>query len=239
MVEEFPNTRSVDIIIPCYNQEDYIEECMVSCINQNTEIDISVIVVDDCSTDDSSAIIKKYVSMYPFIKYVKTTKNSKLPAVRNIGIEVSDSDYIVCLDGDDKLPPNYIQRNYDNLINNDVDISYNPSQCFGHTNGRYNWIDFDPNVLQHDNYIHASAMFKRDVWNKVNGYDEELILGWEDYSFWLKALKEGFKFKRTLQTFLLWRQQESNQMTKTVTKDNTNEIKKQLKDIHKDFYLGT
>jgi glycosyltransferase involved in cell wall biosynthesis len=229
----------VSIIIPCYNQERFITDAVNSVFNQETDLSFEIIVVNDCSTDNSVKVIEEHYNNDDNLFLINLDKNSKLPAVRNRGIEKSQGKYIICLDGDDAIPENYIQENYNNLVNNNVDISYSPSQCFGANGKRYNWIDFNLQILRANNYIHASAMFKREIWDKVNGYDEHLTLGWEDYSFWLKAAKLGYSFKRCLSTHLYWRQHnDPTQMTQSVTKNKEETIKQQLKKLHGDFYLG-
>jgi len=226
----------VSVIIPCYNQEAFIEEAVNSVLDQRTELSVEIIVVDDSSTDNSVKLLKNFQSA---ITLIKLATNSKLPAVRNAGIVLAKGKYIICLDGDDKLPPNYIQENYNTITKHNVDISYNPSQCFGSTNVRYNWVDYNAQSLRFGNYINCSAMFKREVWDFVKGYDEELIHGWEDYSFWLKAAKKGYQFKRCTTTALWWRQHDNpTQMTQSVTKNKEATIKQQLKTLHGDFYLG-
>tara|TARA_R110002020_G_scaffold90534_27_gene220520 strand:+ start:7170 stop:7859 length:690 start_codon:yes stop_codon:yes gene_type:complete len=227
--------NDVSVIIPCYNQSEFIKETIDSVLNQEGNYNIEIIVVNDCSTDSSLDIIKRYESVI----LVDLKENSKLPAVRNRGIEKASGKYIVCLDGDDKLQSNYISENIKTMEYFNVDISYTPSQCFGSNTNRYNWIDFNADVLRANNYIHASAMFKQEIFEVVGGYDEELVYGWEDYSFWLKALAKGYKFKRCITTELLWRQHDSpTQMTQSVTKNNEEQIKQQLKKLHGDFYLG-
>lgn len=229
----------VSIVIPCYNQSRFITDAINSVFNQDTDLSMEIIVVDDCSTDNSVQIIKDTYPDDDNLTVIELKTNSKLPAARNAGIKVSQGKYIICLDGDDAIPENYISANYKNIVENSVDISYNPSQCFGSKETRFNWIDFNANVLQSNNYIHASAMYKKEIWDKVNGYDEELVYGWEDYSFWLKALNNGYKFKRTLNTFLYWRQQDDkSQMTQSVTKTKEDKIKEQLRVIHGSFYKG-
>jgi glycosyltransferase involved in cell wall biosynthesis len=233
----------LSVIIPCYNQEKYIGEAIdsVRALSSACPIQTEIIIVDDCSTDDSVEFIKRKVSFERIsnVKMVQLEKNSKLPAARNAGMAHAVGKYIICLDGDDRLPKNYYQSNLDCMLSNNVDIVYNPSKCFGAVNHTYPWSEFNAEKLRRSNFINAAAMYKKEVWDKVNGYDEELIYGWEDYSFWLKALKEGFTFKRNMNTFLFWRQHNSpTQMTQSVTKNKEDLIKQQLKEIHKDFYLG-
>lgn len=91
----------VSIIIPVYNVEQYIEKCVISCINQ-TYNNIEIIVVNDGSTDSSQAILNKLAIEYTQLKIIHK-KNGGVSSARNIGIKESRGDYIVFVDGDDYL----------------------------------------------------------------------------------------------------------------------------------------
>ena len=74
-IEEYKFTRKVSVIIPVYNAEKYISETLDSVIAQNYP-DIEIILIDDCSTDNSAQIIRDYMSKYSCIKYYKQDNNS-------------------------------------------------------------------------------------------------------------------------------------------------------------------
>ena len=86
------------IIIPTYNSEKYIENCLEKILKQ-TYKNIEIIVVDDCSTDDTVKMLEKYEN----IKIYKTKENSRQGAARNIGLEHCIGDYILFIDSDDSL----------------------------------------------------------------------------------------------------------------------------------------
>lgn len=86
------------IVIPVYNSEKYIRECLESIFSQ-TYKNIEVIAVNDCSTDNSLEILKEYNE----IKVFSTKANSRQGAARNIGIKNSTGDYILFVDADDAL----------------------------------------------------------------------------------------------------------------------------------------
>ena len=91
----------VSVIIPNYNSEKYIKDTIHSVLNQ-TYKKIEIIVVDDCSTDNSLSIIKNLVSNYTNIRLIELSKNCGRPAKpRNIGIQQSNGQYIAFLDSDD------------------------------------------------------------------------------------------------------------------------------------------
>lgn len=88
------------IIVPIYNTEKYLDKCIKSVLNQ-TMSDYELILIDDCSTDDSLTIACKYKSEH--IKVLKNVSNSGLSETRNLGIKNASGDYIVFLDSDDYI----------------------------------------------------------------------------------------------------------------------------------------
>lgn len=90
----------VSIVIPVYNAEKFLKETLDSCIAQ-TEKDIEILLIDDCSTDKSSVIMREYAEKYDFIKNYWQEKNQKAGAARNVGIKNATGEYIMFLDSDD------------------------------------------------------------------------------------------------------------------------------------------
>ena len=86
------------IIIPTYNCEEFIEECLNSIFSQ-TYKNIDVIVVNDCSTDNTLKVLEGY----PQIKVFSTPVNSRQGAARNIGLDNCTGDYVLFIDADDSL----------------------------------------------------------------------------------------------------------------------------------------
>ena len=91
------------IIMPAYNVEDSIEESIKSVFNQ-TYTNYELIVIDDCSTDNTYEVVKKYSN----IKLLQTPVNSRQGAARNIGLNNCTGDYILFLDADDEFYDNYV-----------------------------------------------------------------------------------------------------------------------------------
>ncbi|MDI1310118.1 MAG: glycosyltransferase [Methylotenera sp.] len=120
--------NKVSIIIPVYNVENYLEECLLSAINQDYE-NIEIIVVDDGSTDSSAKIVERFKSDYPQIKTIRT-KNQGLSAARNEGLELATGDYVLFLDSDDWFVSNAVSACVDVIIKNNLDIVLFGAQPF-------------------------------------------------------------------------------------------------------------
>lgn len=91
---------SLSVIIPNYNNEKFISKCLDSVLSQTYQPD-EIIIVDDCSKDNSVSIIRDYESKYPHIKGIYLEQNGGVSHSRNTGILSATSEYITTLDGDD------------------------------------------------------------------------------------------------------------------------------------------
>lgn len=91
---------SVSIVIPNYNNEKYLKECLDSVLNQTYPIK-EIIVFDDCSTDNSTSLLTKYQKSYNNIKVIFSKINVGVSCARDIAIKQATSDYICVLDSDD------------------------------------------------------------------------------------------------------------------------------------------
>lgn len=94
------DAKLLSVIIPNYNNEKYIEQCVRSVLIQTYD-SFKIIVVDDCSTDGSREILEKIEKEEPLVKVLYLKKNGGVSNARNTGIRYADTPYITCLDGDD------------------------------------------------------------------------------------------------------------------------------------------
>ncbi|MCR8746796.1 glycosyltransferase family 2 protein [Romboutsia lituseburensis] len=111
----------ISIIVPVYNVEKYIHECIDSIINQ-TYSNIEIILVNDGSTDNSGNICEKYEKKDNRIKVVHK-KNGGLSDARNVGIDISNGDYICFIDSDDWINLDMIENLYNLIIRYNADIA--------------------------------------------------------------------------------------------------------------------
>lgn len=104
-------TRSIlaSIIVPVYNVEPYIDQCLRSVLSQ-TICNIEIIVVDDCSTDNSAKVVKKYCKIDNRIIFLQHDKNKGLSNTRNTGLSYAKGEFIFFVDSDDYVDNNYCAR---------------------------------------------------------------------------------------------------------------------------------
>lgn len=118
------------VIIPCYNNESYINECLDSVLNQTTRYPIELICINDGSTDNTLDILKTYESKFKNIKIINFDKNYGLSHARNIAISQAHGKYICLLDSDDKIKDNYFQKIIPLFEVYDLDILFINMQSF-------------------------------------------------------------------------------------------------------------
>lgn len=110
------------VIVPVYNVYDYLPECLDSLLNQ-TFSDFEIIIVDDCSTDNSVALAKQYVQRYPDrILLIEHTVNKGLGGARNSGIEAASGQYLEFMDSDDYLKSHTLETLYNRICQTGADI---------------------------------------------------------------------------------------------------------------------
>lgn len=112
----------VSVIIPVYNIEKYLQECLDSVVNQTLK-DIQIILIDDGSTDRSGEICQNYAEKYSFIEYYYK-ENGGSASARNLGLEYANGEYIGFIDSDDWVEKDMYQKLYDTAKNEDADIIF-------------------------------------------------------------------------------------------------------------------
>ena len=104
------STRStVSVIVPCYNYGHFLEGCLKSVLDQEG-VEVSVLVIDDCSTDDSADVARRLVEQDDRVEFRRHRENAGLIATANEGLEWAQGDYVVLLSSDDLLVPGSLER---------------------------------------------------------------------------------------------------------------------------------
>ena len=116
----------ISIIVPVYNVGKYLKICLDSLVNQNFNLEYQIILVDDCSTDDSLKIIQNYSLKHKNIVLLKNDKNEGPGNTRNKGIKYAEGEYILFLDADDFISLDALSIIYDEAKKNNADVvAYN------------------------------------------------------------------------------------------------------------------
>ena len=112
---------AISLVIPIYNVEKYLADCLTSCINQTLH-NIEIICVNDCTLDNSRAITEDFARRDSRIKIIDHEKNKGLGAARNTGLTHAQGEYVWFVDSDDYIAENACQLLYDTACLHQVDI---------------------------------------------------------------------------------------------------------------------
>lgn len=177
--------KLVSVIIPCFDQAEYLSQAINSVLNQ-TYKHYEIIVVDDCSPDNTDAIAR----LYP-VNYIRHLQNRGLPTSRNNGIKIAKGERILCLDSSDTIEPTMLEKCVDI-----EGVAVVGVHNFGDREEA--WVlpynDLSLEAFKQQNRITCCSMFDKKDWEMVGGFDENMRYGKEDYDFWLSLLEKGVKF---------------------------------------------
>ena len=187
-----PSWPLVSVVIPCFNHGHYLSEVVNSILGQTWQ-DLEIIVVNDGSTDrNTSTILEKFSASKT--RLINHSTNLGLPAARNTGIKEARGKYICCLDADDKLHPTYLEKALLVMESNlGIDFVYAYTQVFGDEDRVWYAPQFDPAELIHYNSLNPPAVFRREAWQVVGGFREEMRQGYEDWEYWIRLTYHGYR----------------------------------------------
>lgn len=186
----------VSVLIPCYNATLYLEDAVCSILNQ-TYKNLELIVINDCSTDNTGDILKQLANKDKRIKIITNETNLKLIDTLNKGVQLCNGDFIARMDSDDISLPTRIEKQVDYLQKNiDCDIvgtlfntfrTDKPNKFSLHTNPLKN-EELQGYMLFKSGICHPSVMIRRRVFDELKLRFEKEYLHVEDYAFWSKAI---------------------------------------------------
>ena len=184
----------VSVIMPCYNQESFIEEAVASVLNQSHS-NVYLIVVDDGSTDDSRIILSRLEKDHKARLLVLQQENCGPYPARNLALKYAKGEFVAFLDGDDFWDKNFLKKMYDALILQGADLVYCGWQNIGDgaPDGQpFIPPEYNPSTMVEEFLrscpwpIHA-ALTRKSVIDNVGGFSERYFSSM-DYDFWLKII---------------------------------------------------
>lgn len=183
----------VSIVIPNFNAENYISNCIESVLNQTYE-NIEVIIIDDGSTDRSWNIIKEYKKIYPNI-IIQQQENMNASIARNKGIDLATGDYIIFLDSDDELFNEGIEVLVNSIEENNSELAIGNFICINENEeiiGKENIVDNKINCINPMEYVGtvpnpSNKLFRLDIIKNNNIYFGNVRIG-QDLNFFLKYI---------------------------------------------------
>ena len=180
----------VSVIIPAYNASLYLDDAIRSVLAQ--EVSLEIIVVDDCSNDDTEQIIDKYLALDGFT-YIKNKTNVGVAKARNIGVKRAVGDYIAYLDADDWWNQKKLQKQLEILTTNNAVMCFTARELVEEDAKSIRKVIHVPQRIEYKKlFFHnciscSSVLLKRDVALEFPMEDSSVH---EDYLNWLRILSK-------------------------------------------------
>lgn len=233
----------VSIIIPVYNVEYYLRECLNSVILQ-TYNNLEIICVDDGSTDNSGVVAEEYASLDNRIT-VYHKKNGGLSSARNVGLQVCRGKFIMFLDSDDMISDDAIEKIVLKFAETNADILVFGAELFPYSGTEHEKIVerylTTPNKMYVGKEIYEKALFCEEscnifVWNKVfkaemlrgDSFDETILLG-EDRCFLFDVIPKACILVLTDEKLYKYRQKRETSLTGSFVKKDFERTKWKLR----------
>lgn len=221
----------ISVIMPAYNAEKYIAEAIESILNQTFK-DFEFIIIDDCSTDNTSKISLRYAKKDKRIKYFRNEKNVGCTSSLNNGLKHYKGNYVARMDSDDISDRNRFKEQIKAIEKYDVvgsNIVFIDEQ--GNKIGKRKYSNNIDKVIRIESPLaHPTVMFKSKLLEKTGTYNEEYDAA-QDYELWIKFYLENAKFfviQKDLLQYRLHPNAVKNIKTKKTIR-NTIRIKKEAK----------
>ena len=197
----------VSIICLAFNHEKFVVETLNSVVEQNYQ-PIELIIVDDCSTDNTKLVINNWLLTHPEVQFIVNEVNRGNTKSFNNALKFAKGEYIIDLAADDLIVPNGVQLQINAFQNSkyqNLGVVYGNAEIInedGSFNSYYFPVDADGKVISKrvtgniyssvlstgDSICSVSALFKKSVFDFLEGYDE--TLDYEDLDSWIRASRE-------------------------------------------------
>lgn len=219
--------KKVSIVVPCFNQKQFIAETLDSVAAQ-TYTDWECLVIDDGSTDGSAALAQRYADKDERFQCF-TKPNGGVAEARNFGFIRATGEYFVPLDGDDKLHPDYLKRALECFEREpDTDLVHCKTKRFGKTSKIWRLPAYSYEKMLWRNMVVNTAMFRREAFIKAGGYSAEMRHGLEDWDFYVRMLGPESKVRFINEPLFFYRVGQKSRTTELVDSGRTAECHRLL-----------
>lgn len=224
---------AVSVIIPCYNSHEYLGEALESVYNQ-TYNDYEIIIINDGSTNQQTL---SFLDQLPSTIKVLHKKNGGPASARNFGIQHCKGEFIIALDSDDKFHKKFFETSIKILKENkEIGVVSSYVKHFGLNGKVWRPKAYDDFSFFLENKIVACCAYRKQCWTDIDGFDESLVLGLEDWDFWIRVTQKGWKVHVIKKILFYYRKKESSMMVDNTT-PNMNTILDYLIQKHHEWYL--
>lgn len=216
--------KKVSIIVPVYNMEKYLTECMDSLINQTLD-DIEIIVINDGSKDNSLKILKDYKKKYPDKLKIIDQVNSGISVARNNGLKIATGKYIGFVDSDDYVKKDMFEKLYNQIEKTKSDIVVCDIEEYRIKKNEFKYIDVanqikgnnlyeTPSIINTIDYGPCNKLFRKEMFDAIKFPKD---LKYEDLNAILKVFLIASKITTLNESLYIYRINETGE-TQTVNK---------------------
>ncbi len=209
---------TISIIIPVFNQGEYLEEAIESAYNQTIAAQ-EIIVVNDGSTDNSLEVAERYMfknlpGLESHVRVINQV-NKGLPSARNTGIMNATGDYLLFLDADDLLEETAVEKISNAIAQTNADIVAPSFTMFGKENRTVIIGIPTMDELKIANRLGYFCAIRRTTLLEVGGYNPKMKWGWEDYDLWFDLFKRGKTLAVIQESLVRYRTKEVSMLTES------------------------
>jgi glycosyltransferase involved in cell wall biosynthesis len=234
---------SVSVVIPCFEQSRFLGEAIDSVLSQ-TYADVEIVVVDDGNDSEEADAIKSIVDAYPREADVRLVvrENGGLAEARNTGIMLSRAPWILPLDADDLLLPEFIEKAVSLVAGDPSYFAYSDTivwDTVADTRREVASDEYEFDELLRRITWPCSILFSKMRWQETGGYKQIMSRagGWEDWEFAISLGRIGTCGKHLREPLFVYRQHSANQMRRMAV-ERRSILQETLQRLHADLYQG-
>ena len=181
----------VSVVVTCFNLGAYLDDAVQSVLDQTFQ-EFDVVIVDDGSTDEVTTTLLARLSR-PKTRVLRI-ENRGLSAARNIGAAATTGEYLCMLDADDLLSLDMLEKSVA-ALDEDRSVAFVSHwvRTFGDEHRDWTPTRCDLPALLDVNTVNGAALVRREAFEAVNGFDETMRDGCEDWDFWISLVERGFQ----------------------------------------------
>jgi glycosyltransferase involved in cell wall biosynthesis len=186
----------ITTIVTVFNYSRFVREALDDLRDQ-TFSPIELIVVDDCSTDDSAELVREWMDAnsdrFQLCRLVRHCTNQGLAQARNTAFLLAAGKYVFVLDADNRIYPRAIARLTEAAERSGKAGAYSQLEVFGEERSIGYADVWDREHFKQENYVDAMSLIAKSAWQEVGGYSYMDVVGWEDFDFWCKLEEAGLR----------------------------------------------
>jgi len=206
MTQPHSGRPRVSIVVRCFRQAAFLPEA-VAAVAQQGYRDWEIVVVNDGSPDDTSAVTRQLMARYQDRRIRLLEQENRGPAgALNAGVAAATGQLILVLDADDSIHPVFLERAVAALdADPGADIVFTDVVLFGARAEVWKMGPFDLTALSQVNRLCCTSLYRRSLWDEAGGYALNMELGYEDWDFWVGCCERGHRAVHLKQPLFFYR----------------------------------